>query len=218
MMTGPRRPINHPDLRARGGFSLIEVLLAMLLLALPVAGVQILMLRSLNSAGELEHQQLALQAAELALDRAFAFHALGLWPANHIAPGHWLPEYAGTVGSSGGLPTTVNCRNRWCSADQWVAYEHLMLGCTLDYRLAVSTCNAVLDWESGQTTTATSQETLWTPRLQGFEASFLVADTLSVVVGWPGNGAVGAGASTAGPGPIAGTPVNDWREIRLGVR
>lgn len=217
-MTGPRRTISNADLRARGGFSLIEVLLAMLLLALPVAGVQILMLRSLNSAGELEHQQLALQAAELALQRAFGFHALGLWPENHIAPGHWLAEFAGTVGSSGGLSTSVNCGNRWCSADQWVAYEHLVLGCTLDYRLAVSTCKAVLDWESGQTTTATSQENLWTPRLQGFEASFLVADTLSVVVGWPGNGAVGAGASTAGPGPIAGTPVNDWREIRLGVR
>ena len=82
---------------SQSGFTLLEVLLATVLLAVPVVAVQMLMLQSVSHGRGTAQQQLALQAGETALSRIFAFHSLGLWPDHLTPPGSWLPALAATI-------------------------------------------------------------------------------------------------------------------------
>jgi prepilin-type N-terminal cleavage/methylation domain-containing protein len=196
------------------GFTLLEVLLATLLLSVPVVAVQTLMLRSVNHGRWVTQQQLALQAGETALNRIFAFHALGLWPQNLTPPGHWLPSLAVSVSGLDMLTTATNCVNRWCSVDQWVAYEQATLVCALDYQAEISTCNELLEdgeWSLGALAAGGSFGSVEMPRLAGFQLTLAVDNALELVLGWPRDAAF-TGTAGTGPEPSAG-----WHQITLGV-
>jgi len=62
------------------GFTLLEVLVAVLLCAVPVVAAQRLMLRSADSVRFASQQALAVRAAANTLDRIYAYHVGGLWP------------------------------------------------------------------------------------------------------------------------------------------
>jgi prepilin-type N-terminal cleavage/methylation domain-containing protein len=139
-----RQPFTKASARRWHGFTLLEVLLATLLLSVPVVAVQTLMLRSVSHGRWVTQQHLAQQAGETALTRIFAFHALGLWPQNLTTPGHWLPSLALSTSGMNALTAATTCVNRWCSVDQWVAYEQAALVCALDYQAEPSTCDELL--------------------------------------------------------------------------
>lgn len=198
-----------------GGFSLLEVLLAMLLLSVPVAAVQTLMLRSVNHGRWVAQQQLALQAGEAAMNRIFAFHSLGLWPQNLTASGHWMPSLAGSISASDTAMATSSCINRWCSSDQWVAFEHTILACALDHRAAPSTCDELLGL-SGESSSESllpgeMPRSLRVPRLLGFQATLTVDGSLRLVISWPSDGVLAAADGTT---PAPGT---DLYEVSLGA-
>ena len=207
---------NQPEkkeLRVPGGFTLLEVLLAMLLLLVPVTAVQTLLVRSANNTRWIEQQHLALQGAETALNRVFAFHALGLWPHNLAAPGYWLPSLPVSFDGSDAALASTSCLNRWCSGDQWVAFEYGALGCTLDHSFAPSICDELLGRDGESLSHDSALGAGYLPnrvaRLVGFEAIFSVNDALGLVVRWPK-----AGAFEGADGIIRGTE-GDWHEIRL---
>ena len=63
------------------GFTLVEVLVALLLCTVPVVAAQRLMFRAADSVRFTTQQALAERAATNTLNRIYAFHVVGLWPA-----------------------------------------------------------------------------------------------------------------------------------------
>lgn len=199
---------------SQSGFTLLEVLLATVLLAVPVVAVQTLMLQSVSHGRGTAQQQLALQAGETALSRIFAFHSLGLWPDHLTPPGSWLPALAATITPQGIGRTAASCVNRWCSLDQWVAYEHASVACALDFRAGSSACDEMVAddaWWPQELPVGGSSRPVRTPRLVGFQATFTADGGLGLELAWPGD------ALPAGVGGIALEPRVGWQQISLGV-
>ena len=71
------------------GFTLLEVLVAALLVAIPVGSAQMLMLHSTRVVHGAQ-PPLARTAARLYVARALAFHLGGFWPESFVSPGNWL--------------------------------------------------------------------------------------------------------------------------------
>jgi prepilin-type N-terminal cleavage/methylation domain-containing protein len=154
------------------GFTLLEVLLATLLLSVPVVAVQTLMLRSVSHGRWVTQQHLAQQAGETTLTRIFAFHALGLWPQNLTTPGHWLPSLALSTSGMDALTAATTCVNRWCSVDQWVVTSRSTCRLCLDYHadplLPAMSCWGALSGRWGAQRLAGPSQSLRKPRLAGF--------------------------------------------------
>ena len=72
------------------GFTLLEVLVATLLVAIPVAATQMLMLRSAAVVGDVHSDAHARYAASHFVARVSAFHLGGFWPDSAVSPGQWL--------------------------------------------------------------------------------------------------------------------------------
>ena len=73
------------------GFTLLEVLVAVLLVAIPVGSAQMLMLHSTGVVHGAQDHALARAAARHYVVRTLAFHLGGLWPKSFVSPGYWLP-------------------------------------------------------------------------------------------------------------------------------
>jgi prepilin-type N-terminal cleavage/methylation domain-containing protein len=72
------------------GFTLPEVLVAALLVAIPVGSAQILMLHSASVVHGAQGPALARAAARHYVARASAFYLGGLWSESSVSPGYWL--------------------------------------------------------------------------------------------------------------------------------
>ena len=86
------------------------------------------------------------------------------------------------------LTAATTCINRWCSVDQWVAYEQAAFVCALDYQAEPSTCDELLggaEWPPEASAAGGSSQSLRMPRLAGFQATLTVDDALGLVLGWP---------------------------------
>jgi prepilin-type N-terminal cleavage/methylation domain-containing protein len=209
-----RQPFTKTSARRWHGFTLLEVLLVTLLLSVPVVAVQTLMLRSVSHGRWVTQQHLAQQAGETALTRIFAFHALSLWPQNLTTPGHWLPSLALSTSGMDALTAATTCINRWCSVDQWVAYEQAALVCALDYQAEPSTCDELLggaEWPPEASAAGGSSQSLRMPRLAGFQATLTVDDALGLVLGWPRD------ATFTGDVETDSDHSAGWHQIILGV-
>ena len=72
------------------GFTLLEVLVATLLVAIPVAATQMLMLRTAAVVGDICSDAHSRHAANHFVARVSAFHLGGFWPDSSVSPGQWL--------------------------------------------------------------------------------------------------------------------------------
>ena len=85
----------------------------------------------------------ALQAGETALSRILPFTVL-VCGSDHLTP-RILAACSGRYDNPQGIGrTAASCVNRWCSLDQWVAYEHASVACALDFRAGSSTCDEMV--------------------------------------------------------------------------
>ena len=124
MVSNPRRAFIPPH----SGFTLLEVLVALLLCAVPVVAVQRLMFRTADSVRFATQQTRVMRAATNTLDRIHAYHVAVLWPQGLVASGQWLDTLSVSIASDDSAQSTPSCINRWCSMDQWAAYEAIALG------------------------------------------------------------------------------------------
>ena len=72
------------------GFTLLEVLVATLLVAIPVAATKTLMLRTAAVVGDVRTDAHARYAANHFVARVSAFHLGGFWPDSSVSRGQWL--------------------------------------------------------------------------------------------------------------------------------
>jgi prepilin-type N-terminal cleavage/methylation domain-containing protein len=122
------------------GFTLLEVLVATLLVAIPVAAAQMLMLRSAAVVGGVQSNAHARYAASHFVARVSAFHLGGFWPDSSVSPGQWLRSIDMEL-SADDLPVSPPwCINRWCSASQWADFESAHLVCVLNVQLLGDFC------------------------------------------------------------------------------
>ncbi|MEC8437425.1 MAG: hypothetical protein VXZ19_02785 [Pseudomonadota bacterium] len=77
--------------RMSRGFTLLGVLVAALLVAIPVGSAQMLMLHSTGVVHGAQGHAFAWTAARLYVARALAFHLGGFWPESFVSQGYWLP-------------------------------------------------------------------------------------------------------------------------------
>ena len=181
------------------GFTLLEVLVAVLLCAVPVVAAQRLMLRSADSVRFASQQALAVRAAANTLDRIYAYHVGGLWPQGAVPTGRWLDGLNADIASEEPPQSTLNCVNRWCSSDQWAAFEGVALGCALNGDWVADFCASIaptpLEIKSG----------IEQPRVPIFRASLAASSSLGLRVRWP--------KAHALPEP---TELEEWHQIILG--
>ena len=175
-MVSNRREASNPT---HSGFTLLEVLVAMVLCAMPVVAVQRLMFRTADSVRFATQQALVMRAATNTLDRIHAYHVAVLWPQGFVTSGQWLDTLSVSIASDDSAQNTLSCINRWCSVDQWAAYEAMALGCALN-----------ADWEAGLCATIAQtpmdfQGEFEQPYLTSFQASLAGNTSLGVRVRWP---------------------------------
>ena len=181
------------------GFTPLEVLLALLLCVVPVVAVQSLMLRTADSLRLAAQQALAARAVTNTFERIYAFHIAGLWPQGVVAPGQWLDALNTDIAADESAPSALSCVNRWCSADQWAAYEATAIGCTLN-----------ADWEAAWCATvaqipAQTQGAVDRPQVPLFRASVTANTALSLRVRWPKSQQLHQSADSG-----------DWYQVTLG--
>ncbi len=171
----------------RRGFSLLEVLLALVLAGLPVVAAQRLMVHSVVQTRLAAEHRHAVQAAHGSWERIYAFHVHGLWPQQQLAAGTWVPNLAGTLSPAVDDRSLEHCVNRWCAQGAWAAYELAILQCALAGQPQgcgdVSRWSEPSDLQSELTQTALPR---WYLGLRGFHARIAVEDGLSIEVSWPG--------------------------------
>lgn len=181
------------------GFTMLEVLLALLLCAVPVVAAQSLMLRSADSVRLATQQAFVMRAVTNTFERVYAYHVAGLWPQGVVAPGRWLDALNTDITSDESAPSALSCVNRWCSADQWAAFEANALGCALYADWEAVFCATVAQ------TPADTQGAVDRPQMTVFQASFVANTTLALRVRWPKS-------KELHQWPDSG----DWYQVRLG--
>ena len=195
MVSNGRQATNPP----RSGFTLLEVLAALLLCAVPVVAVQQMMFRTADSVRYAAQQALAMRAATMTLERIHAYHVAVLWPQGTVAAGHWLDALNLSIATDDSAQSTSSCVNRWCSVDQWAAYEAVALGCALNVDWAAGSCAAYA--QSPMDIHGKIEHS----QLSVFQASLVANTSMGVRVRWPKNRALQ-------PPPAPG----DWYQITLG--
>ena len=200
------------------GFTLLELMLAMLLIAVPVLATQTLMFRTAASARLADQQAVALRAASNSFTRLFAFHNAGLWPGGVTASGEWLPALqADHLNASLSVGHTT-CINRWCSMNEWAAFEQAFLQCGLAGHADSKTCVQLMNSPLYADTGADTGTTVRRSQLQEFRIAIRTKDSLLITVEWPfgtadmDSSSLGAGAAN----PLGSSSKADWQQISVG--
>ena len=172
------------------GFTLLEVLVATLLVAIPVAATQMLMLRSAAVVGDVHSDAHARYAASHFVARVSAFHLGGFWPDSAVSPGQWLRNIDIEL-SADDLPVSPpQCINRWCSATEWADFESAHLACVLNVQSLGEFCSQVVAIPH-------HVETDRNVRFTRFNVTVRAEDGLDVVIEWPTPEGTRASASTS---------------------
>lgn len=220
---------------AQLGLSLLELLLALLLTAVPVVAAQSLMFRTAESARFVTDQMLARQAARNTYERIFAIHTQGLWPADVRQSGVWWTGLNTTVSSDSIDALGTQCVNNWCSMSQWAAFEVAATGCALrghfvhyeDLAAGTTGCqNAAPPDEmfaaASDATELLAQQRIETQSLRAFEAEIHAVDKLGIAVRWPRPPALKALSATLTPvetpsvDALIEAPTRDWYAVVVG--
>ena len=181
------------------GFTLLEVLLAVLLCAVPVVAAQRLLFRAADSVRLASQQALAVRAATNTLERIYAFHVVGLWPQGTVPTGQWQHALSTTIASDHSPQSPVSCINRWCTVDQWAAHEVAAFGCALNADWAAEFCATITPFPMG------TQGRLELPQIPVFRASLVANMSLGVRIRWPKAQAL-----------HQPTEAGDWYQVTLG--
>jgi Tfp pilus assembly protein PilV len=223
----------HPS--AQRGLSLLELLLALLLTAVPVVAAQRLMFRTADSARFVADQMLARQAALSSYERIIAFYTQGLWPANVLQSGVWWVALNTTVNEDSTDALGMQCVNNWCSMNQWAAFEVAAMGCALrghfvhheDPLVGTTGCQTAAPLDESfvglsDTTELLTEQPIETHSLLAFEAEMHAVDNLGIVVRWP-KAPVQQAASTAltsvttpSVDALTEAMTSDWYEVVVG--
>ncbi|MBL6815350.1 MAG: prepilin-type N-terminal cleavage/methylation domain-containing protein, partial [Pseudomonadales bacterium] len=162
------------------GYTLLEVLVAALLVAIPVAAAQMLMLRSAATVASVQDDAHARYAASHFVARVAAFHLGGLWPDSAVSPGQWLRSIDMEL-SADDLPVSPpQCINRWCSASQWADFESAYLICVLNVQLLGDFCTEVMAISHHAVTDGHE-------RIAEFNIRVRAGDNFAIVIEWPGH-------------------------------
>lgn len=160
------------------GFTLLEVLVTTLLVAIPVAATQMLMLRSAAVVGDVHSDAHARYAASHFVARVSAFHLGGFWPDSAVSPGQWLRNIDMEL-SADDLPVSPpQCINRWCSASQWADFESAHLACVLNVQLLGDFCVDVVGIPHHAVTDRST-------RFTAFNVRVSAGDDFAVAIEWP---------------------------------
>jgi len=152
-------------LRRQGGFSMIELLVAVLVMGIGVLGITGLQMVSLqNNRGALLRSEAVMLAYDM-MDRIRA-NPVG----TPIGSGS---DYAG-IAIGGGPPSSVNCNASECSSAQMVAFDQAVWKCALGSYVEDGTCTSF--HSSGVLPAPTEQ-----PGLPNGDGSIVVDGTSSVV-------------------------------------
>ena len=172
------------------GFTLLEVLVAALLVAIPVVAAQMLMLHSAAVFHGAQGHAHARAAARHYVARVSAFHLGGLWPDSSVSPGYWLPSIEIQMSASELPVSPPQCINRWCSATEWADFESANLACVLNVQSLGEFCSQVVAIPH-------HVETDRNVRFTRFNVTVRADDGLDVVIEWPTPEGTWASASTS---------------------
>lgn len=160
------------------GFTLLEVLVAALLVAIPVVAAQMLMLRSVAVVGGVQSDAHARYAASHFVARVSTYHLGGFWPDSSVLPGQWLRGMEMELTADDLPASPPQCINRWCSASQWVDFESAHLACVLNVQLLGDFCSEVVAIPHHVITDRNTRFTAFNVRVRA-------GDGFAVAIEWP---------------------------------